>query len=42
MFIITIYKSGKGDFSTKKRDIPDVMKTVQTVSIQAADYQDYR
>ncbi len=36
-----LYKSGKGDFSTKKRDIADVMKTVQTVSIQAAGLLDY-
>ena len=36
-----LYKSGKGDFSTKRRDIPDVMKTVQTVSIQAAGLLDY-
>ena len=41
MYNYDLYKFGKGNFYTRRRDIPDVMKTVQTVSIQAAGLLDY-
>ena len=36
-----LYKAGKGTFSNRNRDTPILMKTVQTVSIQAAGLLEY-
>lgn len=36
-----LYRAGTGQFGTRSRDIPILMKTVQTVSIQAAGLLEY-
>lgn len=36
-----LYKAGKGSYSSRKRDTPILMKTVQTLSIQAAGLLEY-